>query len=63
MRIVVNKKYILIKVIGTFSGIYHLLLYNFHRDSPVSMKNSIILLSCVFEPSVDICLTMLMCYD
>ena len=32
--------------------IYYLLQYNIHRNLPVSMKNSIILLLCIFEQSV-----------
>ena len=33
---------------------YHLLLYNIHYDLPVSMKNSMILLSFIFESTVSI---------
>ena len=32
--------------------IYHLLQCNIHRNFHVSMKNSIVLLLCIFEPSV-----------
>ena len=52
MRIVVNKKYEQIQVMGTSWGIYHLLQYDIHRNLPVSIKNSIILFSCIFESSV-----------
>ena len=34
--------------------IYYLLQSNIHRNLPVSMKNNIILLLCIFEPSVHI---------
>ena len=34
--------------------VYHLMQYNIHRYLPVSMKNNIILLLCIFEPSVHI---------
>ena len=33
-------------------GIYHLLQYNIHRNLPDSMKNSIFLLSSIFEQYV-----------
>ena len=32
----------------------HLLLYNIHHNLPLSMKNSILLWSCIFEPIVSI---------
>ena len=35
-----------------FIQVYHLLQYNIHNNLPVSMKNSIILLLCIFESSV-----------
>ena len=34
--------------------LYHLLLYNIHHNLPVSMKNSILLLSCIFESTISI---------
>ena len=38
---------------GTYTGIYHLLLYNIPQNLIlVSMKNSMILLSCIFESAV-----------
>ena len=49
MRIVVNKKIKLIQVMGN-----HLLLYNIHHNLPLSMKNSILLLSCIIESTVSI---------
>ena len=33
---------------------YHLLLYNIHHNLPLSMKNSILLLPCIFESTVSI---------
>ena len=33
---------------------YHLLLYNIHHNLPVSMKNRMILLSCIVESTVSI---------
>ena len=46
MRIVVNKKYKLIQVMGTLHRyIYHLRQYNIHCNLPVSMKNSMHLLT------------------
>ena len=35
-------------------SVYHLQLYNIHHNLPVSMKNSILLLSCIFESTVSI---------
>ena len=32
--IAVNKTYILIQVMGTYTGIYHLLQYDIHRNLP-----------------------------
>ena len=43
------------------SSIYSLLQYNILRNLPASMKNSIILLICIFEPSVVILICRLKC--
>ena len=41
---------------GYFIQVFHnhLLLYNIHNNLPLSMKNSILLLSCIFESTVSI---------
>ena len=44
----------LFQVMGYFIQVYHLLQYNIHRNLPVSMKNSIILLLCIFETFVQV---------
>ena len=49
-----KQKILIIQVMGTlYRYIYHLLLYNIHHKS-VSIKNSILLLSCIFESTVSI---------
>ena len=41
---------------GYFIQVFHnhLLLYNIHHNLPLSMKNSILLLLCIFESTVSI---------
>ena len=57
MRIVVNKKYKLIQVIGdlyryeVYTLNYLLTAVMFYHYLPVSMKKSIVLLLCIFETS------------
>ena len=41
---------------GCFIQVFHnhLLLYDIHQNLPLSIKNSILLLSCIFETTVNI---------
>ena len=56
MRIVVNKKYKLIQVMGIFyTGIYPTLplpVQHIYHYLPVSINNGIVLLLCIFESTV-----------
>ena len=63
MRTVVNKKNKLIQVMGIQVFHNYLLLYNIHHNLPLSMKNSILLLSCIFGSTVSIHIHILISKD